>query len=270
MIGFFPDPLPDELLYSACARYHARAGYRSRESTGFDLFGETRAKVAADLPCNLDTLVATFPPGHRHTADGFINRNTMLPFYSPFVPPERLSVLREDMWGDRGGAVHGRLGILTSEIKVEVFRYCPACVEDDRKAFGETYWHRLHQAPGVVVCPVHKVFLESSSIQTRDRPNPEAFVTAESAVGVATARSVDEGDRVHRVYMRIAEDTAWLMVQHGLTSNQIVNRDRYFCLLTDAGFSATSDSLKTGNVVQAVGDHFSHEFLESLGCGVRE
>jgi hypothetical protein len=32
MIGFFTDPYPDELLYSACARYHRRVRNISKEA----------------------------------------------------------------------------------------------------------------------------------------------------------------------------------------------------------------------------------------------
>lgn len=267
MIGFFTDPLRDELLYSACARYHERAGYRSRESTGSDLFGEARAKVAVDLPCNLATLLATFPPGHRHTADSFIDRHTLLPLYAPFVPPERVRLLREDMRGDRGSSIHGRLGVLTSNIEVEFLRYCPACVEEDRGRFV-TYWHRLHQAPGVAVCPTHKVFLEDSRLHTRNRDNGEAFVTAERAVGAVTPRRIDESDRGHRALLRIANDVNWLLGRPDLSGDQHTHRDRYVGLLTNAGFSTPSGEVRTGDVVRAVSDHYSPEFLESLGCGI--
>lgn len=269
MIGFFPDPLPDELLYSACARVVARAGYRSKESTGYDLFGGPRVIVAIDLPCNLDALLSNFPPGHQHTADGFIDANTMLPLYSPFVPPDRVSVLREDMRGDKGGAVHGRLGILTSGISVDFYRYCPACVEADRGLFGETYWHRLHQAPGVVVCPVHNVFLEQSDLYTRTRPNRETFVTAEEVVRTVSGRPINEIYHAHRAYKRIAEDVDWLMKQSGLIGNHATYRNRYFSLLRDAGFSQSFTALKVRKIIQAVTDYYSHEFLETLGCEVQ-
>ena len=267
MIGFFPDPLPDELLYSACARYHARAGYRSRESTGYDLFGQVQAKVAVDLPCHLDALVATLSPGHRHTADSFIDRNTLLPLYAPFVPPERVSLLREDMRGERGGSIHGRLGVLTSKIGVEFFRYCPVCVEADREGVGEAYWHRLHQAPGVEVCPHHKVFLERSPFHTRNRANREAFVTAERAVREVTPRKVDESDHTHRAYLRIAEDVNWLLGRPALKTDIPSYRDRYLSLLGAAGFSPTYRKVKTGDLVRAVCSYYSPELLESLGCG---
>jgi len=48
MVGFFPDPYPDELLYSVCARYHHRVRYRAHRATAQDLFG-ARVVTAIDL-----------------------------------------------------------------------------------------------------------------------------------------------------------------------------------------------------------------------------
>lgn len=56
MIGFFTDPYPDELLYSACARYHRRARNISKEATARDLFGSGRTKIVVDFQTRLNYL----------------------------------------------------------------------------------------------------------------------------------------------------------------------------------------------------------------------
>lgn len=38
-------------------------------------------------------------------------------------------------------------------------RFCPKCIEYDIRVFGEPYWHRKHQVPGVTVCSIHKISL---------------------------------------------------------------------------------------------------------------
>lgn len=43
-------------------------------------------------------------------------------------------------------------------------RYCPLCAAIDRKKYGETYWHRKHQLPGVEICLEHRCRLEDSSV----------------------------------------------------------------------------------------------------------
>lgn len=268
MIGFFSDPYPDELLYSVVARYHERTGYRSKDSTCRDLFGATRAAVAIDLPCRIDALVSVLPPGHVHRADKFIERNTLLPLFAPFMPPDRLSLLRQDMRGASGGSIHGRLGILTSNILVEFFRYCPGCVEADRGEFGEAYWHRLHQAPGVEVCLAHKVLLENSHLRARKRSKAEGLVTAERVVGVAPPpRQLDEAHPTHRAYLKIAEDVHWLLTHPDLGTSSSSYRNRYVPLLGGAGLSTPAGKVKTADLVDAVINYYSPEFLKSLGCG---
>jgi hypothetical protein len=67
MTACFPDPYPDELLYSLCARYSNRARYPRRKVVVAELFGTSFALPAVDLPTRLDALVAALPPYGRWT-----------------------------------------------------------------------------------------------------------------------------------------------------------------------------------------------------------
>ncbi|MCX4173720.1 MULTISPECIES: TniQ family protein [Paraburkholderia] len=40
-------------------------------------------------------------------------------------------------------------------------RFCPRCLDDDFRTFGEPYWHRTHQLPNVTCCPDHRIRLKS-------------------------------------------------------------------------------------------------------------
>src|ERR1041384_926910 len=162
MIALAPRLYPDELLYSFCSRYHELMGYRSRESTGRDLFKRGVVKVAFDFPSGLRTLTQATSWSDWKTVDQLIDSHSLLPFYAAFVLPRKLSHIRASMAGDGGGAIHSSLGVLTHYIRSEKFRYCSRCVESDRSKFGETYWHRLHQLPGIDACPFHKIFLSES------------------------------------------------------------------------------------------------------------
>ncbi|MCY7320234.1 MAG: TniQ family protein [Phormidesmis sp. CAN_BIN36] len=57
MLSFFPQPYPDESLYSVLARYHTRSGNTGLKLTMQELFDSNHAIATADLPCNLDALV---------------------------------------------------------------------------------------------------------------------------------------------------------------------------------------------------------------------
>ena len=43
-------------------------------------------------------------------------------------------------------------------------RYCPQCFDEDIATYGEPYWHRLHQIPGIAVCPRHDCWLADTEI----------------------------------------------------------------------------------------------------------
>ena len=50
------------------------------------------------------------------------------------------------------------------------FRFCPLCLKEDLQEYGEAYWHRLHQTPGVLACPVHAIPLSDSIVPIQAAP----------------------------------------------------------------------------------------------------
>src|SRR6266436_8431319 len=269
MIAVLPEFYPDELLSSFCARYHELMGYRSRECTGRDLFGKERAKVAFDLPSNLSELVKRVPFANWKTLDQLIDQHTLLPFYAPFVSPHKLSRIRTDMTIDEGGSIHARLGVLTHYIRVENFRFCSECVQADRLMFGEAYWHRLHHISGIEVCPTHRTFLNDSSLHTRHRGNPEAFVTAEKIVTTLPNQYIDNENMNHQVYLKLAEDAQWLLENAMPTDTSVGNRERYFALLYSRCFSGYEGPVKLKVLIEALRQHYSKELLEHFYCALQ-
>lgn len=58
MIGFFPDPYPDELFYSACARYADRVKYPNKQLSLIKLSGQKGVSAIIDFPTRLDYFVS--------------------------------------------------------------------------------------------------------------------------------------------------------------------------------------------------------------------
>src|SRR6478736_3142262 len=73
MIGFFPTPYPNELVYSLCARFADRMRFPTITGTMEALFGRRHAVAIVDLPHGLEVLVNSLPCGHSATVDGLIN-----------------------------------------------------------------------------------------------------------------------------------------------------------------------------------------------------
>ena len=68
MIGFFPDPYPDELLYSACARYATITSYLNKQSVVSELFGKQGLSAIVDFPTRLEYFVSNLPYGHNYSS----------------------------------------------------------------------------------------------------------------------------------------------------------------------------------------------------------
>jgi hypothetical protein len=89
-------------------------------------------------------------------------------YHPKYGRAKRMEHLRQDMEKEKGLLAQMRSGITSSCIKLpQWLRFCPLCTEEDEKQFGDRYWHRLHQVPGVEACPIHAVFLEDSKVRHR-------------------------------------------------------------------------------------------------------
>lgn len=66
-----------------------------------------------------------------------------------------------------------RMGAVIQSVSdaVRLRRFCPQCVATELRLHGESYWHRAHNLPGVLVCTVHKVPLVVTQLPTTGRSN---------------------------------------------------------------------------------------------------
>jgi hypothetical protein len=271
MIGFFPDPYPDELLYSVCARFSYRTKYLGNKAyTLKELFGNRCATATIALPCHLEHLVSVLPPGHSYTVERLINYNTLLPFYRPFLPPERVMRLQEMMRGASSQAAHLISGTTPSSIRSPNWlRFCPICTEDDKKRLGEGYWHRLHQLPGVEVCPIHKVFLENSNASARNRLDHYKFISAEEAIHLKSAQPLDLTNRCHKALLKVAQDAAWLLSQYCFVPSYEFLSDQYLRLLVEQRLAYESGIIHShSHLLKDFKNYYSPDFLKILQCEV--
>ena len=180
MLAVYPDSYPDELLYSVFARLSNRLAFPRAQHLLAELFGTPDAMIGVDLPSYLHYFIGVIPHGHGYTTDQFIEQHTLLPFYEPFLDQSRAATIRARMKAGGRQGFQFLLGPKGQNLKKpDRLRYCPQCVRGDREQYGECYWHRVHQVPGVIVCPHHGVWLETSEAPARDLRACHAFRPAE-------------------------------------------------------------------------------------------
>lgn len=234
MLAFFTDPYPDEILYSVIARLWERLGGGSVSQFKQELFGRSTARVGVPFPCHIQRLIDALPEGHQYSTDTVIGHHTLLPLYAPFLPPGGVSEIRSRMCGDNAKAVSAMSAMVHGHVRLpNKLRYCPTCLEKDRNEIGETYWHRVHQVPGVRVCDQHGFILIETSLPDLTQRSRREFVTANSLSNTFGRNPLDMQNPIYRHLQDVARDVRWLL-DHDLPAEGLeALRERYLRALAE-------------------------------------
>lgn len=178
MLCFFPTPYPDELFYSIIARYRKWTGEPSIHTMLQELFGVRHVTATFDMPSHLGFLANIMPLNSGITADRLVKKHTLYPLYTAFLPEDQTKAIYHSMvTGHSGGDIYTRTGLMASKIRYNRwFRYCPICAKEDlEEKYGEMYWYRTFQIPGLDICIKHEVWLQNSKVMLRQE-NKHQFV----------------------------------------------------------------------------------------------
>lgn len=214
MLEGFNPPYENETWYSAFARYTSRMRFGSplpMRKAGY----RDHSTLRIDIPRTLSTVEQQLYPRWGLSLERIVQNHTLLPVYLPFLDAKARERLLPTVHGEEPDSV---IGCYSGPLRAKYrsFRYCPACVQDDRKRYGETYWHREHQLDWVGVCSKHLVFLESYRDQTWPHPCHEPLVVAEQSVELlCKVREVNPKNPHHLLCLNIASDMVWLLGYRG-------------------------------------------------------
>lgn len=269
MISCFPDPYPDELLYSLCARYAERVRFPSEKAVIHELFGEEAAVAIVDLPSNLGRLVSSLPKDQLYTIESLVNKHTLFPFFAPFLDPTQAQQVMADMEATKGPTIHSRSGIMASKVQPPTrFKFCPLCAEHDKKEFGEYYWHRLHQIPGVEVCFEHNVRLVNSRVRIQNPQLRYRFVSAEEGIRLSKSDACKLKTVHHEIFIKIAQDAAWLLNHPTSPPGLRVLLKRYRQLLAEQDLATYNGRIRVTKLLNDFCQAYPIDLLSALQCQV--
>jgi hypothetical protein len=236
-----------------------------------ELFGKNTVIAVIDLPSNLSAFAKRLPNPHLFPADTLIDDHTMLPYHAPFLPADRLQLVREDMLGSNGPAIHMRAGIMASQVpQPRALHLCKFCVREDLAQYGDCYWHREHQAPGVLVCSKHSIALTDTDVLIRDRKTRYRFTTAASAYREASAPSTMAISAAIIGYFEfvhyIATSTGWLLEQNVQPQGLEFLQQRYLQALAGFGYATSGGRVRANDVCVDFRERYPAELLSLLGC----
>jgi hypothetical protein len=265
LLGSFPFLYPDEVLYSGIARCHQRTAGSSFKGTIRELYEGVLVGGTVDLPSYLGRLAKAL--GDPLLTDQLIELHTLLPYYRPFLTEERYSRARSLMEvGSRWGEVHSVVGLLASGVKLPSFlRYCPECYKEDERIHGTPYWHRVHQLPGVLVCPTHDVYLTESKVRFNTNDHKHEFTTLSSIPVVYAAPNVPLSENEMGQLHFIAKQSLALLNSSQLEVNAASIRQKYLRKLWKLGYLTSSERFIMRNLIADYKESTADILLEMAG-----
>ena len=216
-LQFFPEPYPDESLYSIFCRYFVRSAEISHYKVKMELFGANIGLTSLVLlPRRLHLLDCWLPENSEITRKMLIEKHTAYPYMSIFYPADMIENMNDYIALGQFNEKLERSQIgKNRNVRKDFLCFCPACTTEDINTYGEAYWHRLHQIQGVLYCPKHQIKIEESVIPTNQIGSWFRPASSFAIPSNCTPLNADSDDFVMK-YMKIAEDIEWLL-EHGLT-----------------------------------------------------
>lgn len=159
---FVPPIYPDETIYSYVARLHVYWAETNHRTTAKRLFGKAPINIDQRLPLGIEHLAKETG----YDVNALLQHHTFYPLFSGFVSCP--IALKEAMLSDSGKNLANASCVAQAGIAhLGGSRYCPLCIEQDKRKYGVAFWHLSHQLQGVTCCTVHDVELIQVNLCTR-------------------------------------------------------------------------------------------------------
>jgi len=231
MPAFFPTLQPEELLYSAIARYGDMLAYPGVLPLWRSVYGPgTAARPEVEMCGPLSAFLDRLPPGHSLTPEELLNRHTLVPYYAFSRSEEDSDRVKRQLSGHKFGRSTPQVDVWSVK-PPDFLQFCPRCVERDLQGpLSSPYWRRVHQLAGVVVCPEHRVPLFTSKVGRHKDAEPRAFVSLATVFDSGNYSEISIPDEYRQRCLKIAEDTFWILKDSCVNDRNLRERHKLWCL----------------------------------------
>lgn len=193
-----PPSYPDELWYSRLTRYHRRSG-NLRTCTTMRELGTMMLNVnhKIDLYNSCAAIINYYKA--RDDEEGYwraVRENTLDPFSFRFYTVEKRKAYYAALLQPKRKTYDL---IYRMEHHVPSLRYCPLCYQEDVQAYGESYWHRLHQIQAVTMCPIHQCEILYANVPMRQRSTHYLYCADEITCPVTDPTPMQHPERLGAV-----------------------------------------------------------------------
>ena len=182
MISYLPEIYPDELAYSWFCRYYVHTGCLTHKAALNNILSSRHDNPSKEFLGHINPDMLTVIQ-RMYPINEVILYHTMYPQYARFVPQEQKKNALYHIGFDFCD-VHHLFPILPRCERDLHLKYCPVCADEDRKQYGEAYWHRVHQIRNMRICVKHNCRLVNSSVVAKSEQTftlcpAESYITVQ-------------------------------------------------------------------------------------------
>ncbi|KAI3349976.1 hypothetical protein EXM65_03080 [Clostridium botulinum] len=263
---YFPEPYDDEILYSVISRYHYYMGNLNAKETLKELFGNPNKIPTIELCCNINSIYKKIN-NSIYDEDYLINKHTNLPFYYPFFNANNQRYIVKMMKNNNAQGIYAKIGIVAGGVcsKKDLY-YCPECVKDDMNRTGEGYFHRIHQVPGVLVCPIHLCKLDKYEIKNNEVGRISLIKMNLKYIDL-TPKYIDD-NKINEDLIKIAKSSQFLLSNNLININQNILVKRYKTMLAKTGLITPKNRVRQKKLNCMLKKRYSDTLLEMLDSKV--
>jgi hypothetical protein len=181
-------------------------------------------------------------------------KHTMLPYFAMAMRPGTLGRIESAL-----GREPGLLAQKEVWISCGPLRLCPGCAQESISAYGEAYWKRIHQLPGVAVCAAHGKQLWAFHAKPQELlPASYAFACSHSELAFPP--------QYEEKLMKLAKESAWALDNGLLFGRAESGEAKLRRLAKEKGYMARKSS-GTWNyelLESDIGQFWGEDFLKEL------
>lgn len=201
MISYLPEIYPDELAYSWFCRYYVHSGCLTHSMALKEILYSRCNNPSKEFLGHLNSNMLMAIQRMYHIEDVILN-HTMFPQYARFIPLEQKKQALYHMTYDFCD-VHHLFAILPRGESDLFLKYCPMCADEDRRQYGEAYWHRVHQIRNMQICTKHNCRLANSSVVAKSE---QTFTLCPAESYITNLKPVIEPDPLQIAFAKYMTD----------------------------------------------------------------
>lgn len=244
-----------------------RSGNIYYAQTTNDIYGRKTVRSSVYLPSNFDNFISNTPKSSDIKCEDLVLKHTLYPFYTAFLSKEKSEQIFKSMKGDSGSNIYNRAGICATSISAPIyFKFCPQCLDEDINNYGEPYWHRVHQVPGVKICPIHKAILVDSTVKINTFCKQE-YIAANHENCIISNKANYSKDTIEKLY-NLAKDVEYLLNVYNKKREYDCYRNNYLNYLKKRELATPKGKVRSNKLILEFKEFYGDEFLDLVESNI--